>query len=61
LGCPPDGFAQLQKFADLILRKAAKGGDWAIIIVGKFHALNYARSMRELLDANKQICEVVFL
>lgn len=61
-GDPPiQGNERDAKFADLILRRVTNGGDWAAIIVGKFHALNYARSMRELLEAHDQICEVALL
>ncbi len=38
-----------------------KGGDWAVIIVGKFHALKYAGSLLELLEAEKRVRKVVFL
>ena len=58
---PSEGNERDAKFADLILRRVATGGDWAVIIVGKFHALNYARSMRQLLEAHKQTCEMAFL
>lgn len=58
---PTNGNERDAQFADLILRKAATDGDWAAVIIGKFHALNYARSMRELLEDHKQICEVEFL
>lgn len=62
-GRPPNvGNERDAKFADSILRRVGKGGgDWAVVIVGKFHALRYAASMLERLESSKQTCEVVFL
>jgi hypothetical protein len=62
-GIPPsEGTERDAKWADMILRGEAKGGgDWAVIIVGKFHALKYAGSLLDLLEAEKQGCKVVLL
>lgn len=62
-GCPPSiGNDRDAQFADLILRRVGKdGGDWAVVIVGKFHALTYSGSMRRLLEEREQICEVSLL
>jgi len=62
-GSPPSkGTKRDAKWADLILQRAGKGGgDWAVIIVGKFHALKYPGSMLDLLEAQKQFCKVVSL
>jgi len=61
-GSPPSkGNERDAKWANMILQRITKGGDWAVIIVGKFHALKYAGSLLELLEAEKQVCKVVFL
>jgi hypothetical protein len=62
-GHPPNrGTVRDSKWADMILERMNKGGgDWAAIIVGKFHALSYPGSMRELLEAKKQVVKVVFV
>ena len=59
-GRPPSvGNERDAKFADSILRRVGKGGgDWAVVIVGKFHALTYKGAMRHLLEEKEQICEV---
>jgi hypothetical protein len=59
-GRPPSvGNERDAKFADSILRRVGKGGgDWAVVIVGKFHALTYKGAMRQLLEEKEQSCEV---
>jgi len=62
-GTPPSkGTERDAKWAHMILQRARKGGgDWAVIIVGKFHALTYAGSMRDILKTGEDTCKVFFL
>jgi hypothetical protein len=62
-GRPPNvGCERDAKFVDSILRRVRRGGgDWTVVIVGKFHALAYNGSMRRLLEEREQICEVSLL